>query len=87
MASPSNSSFTTAQSHQYVEKYLEGEEGAFEMHEKPGVSVDHYHDPETVVQHPFRRQKRDEKYEKRILRKLDFHLLPFVSVLYLLSFL
>ena len=57
------------------------------MHEKPSVSIDHYQDPVIVGQHPFRRHKRDEKYEKRILRKLDFHLLPFVSVLYLLSFL
>lgn len=29
----------------------------------------------------------DAKHEKRILRKLDVHLLPFVSLLYLLSFL
>lgn len=29
----------------------------------------------------------DTKHEKRILRKLDIHLLPFVSLLYLLSFL
>jgi len=29
----------------------------------------------------------DSVHEKRILRKLDIHLLPFVSLLYLLSFL
>jgi hypothetical protein len=29
----------------------------------------------------------DTQHEKRILRKLDAHLLPFVSLLYLLSFL
>lgn len=29
----------------------------------------------------------DHKHEKRVLRKMDFHLLPFVSLLYLLSFL
>jgi hypothetical protein len=29
----------------------------------------------------------DDKREQRVLRKMDIHLLPFVSLLYLLSFL
>ena len=58
------------------------------MHEKPGSPVDHHHDPEIYVsQHLFERHGGDQKREEMILRKLDFHLLPFVSALYLLSFL
>jgi hypothetical protein len=42
------------------------------------VSSDSIEDEELVV---------DRKYEKALVRKLDFHLLPVLTLLYLLSFL
>jgi hypothetical protein len=67
--------------------YPENEKEGITTREKGGGSVDHNSDPENATQDPSWRHGIDEKHEKRILRKLDIHLLPFVSLLYLLSFL
>jgi hypothetical protein len=74
-----------AQSHPGAEECPENEKGTVTMHENGGVPVDYNSDD--AAQDPFRRYEIDEKHEKRILRKLDTHLLPFVSMLYLLSYL
>jgi hypothetical protein len=63
--------------------------------EKPAVSTDEKQDlalndssdPGTLKDGDQWRHGIDPVHEKRILRKLDFRLLPFVSLLYLLSFL
>jgi hypothetical protein len=65
--------------------YPENEKGAITIREKGDGSVDHNSDPENATQDPFLRHGIDGKHEKRILRKLDIHLLPFVSLLYLLA--
>jgi hypothetical protein len=65
--------------------YLENEKGTVTIHENAGGSLDRNSD--NVTQDPFCRYGIDEKHEQRILRKLDIRLLPFVSLLYLLSFL
>jgi hypothetical protein len=72
-------------SHHNIEEGLEDGKAAVEMHEKVGSSVEHDPDPENATQEPFRRRGIDENREKRILLKLDIHILPFVSLLYLLS--
>jgi hypothetical protein len=74
-----------AQSHPDAEECAENEKGTVTMHENGSTPVDYNSD--NATQDPFRRYGIDEKHEKRILRKLDIHLLPFVSLLYLLSFL
>jgi hypothetical protein len=59
--------------------------------EKVAVSLDEQRDrslkPVVVNDGDQWRHGIDSVHEKRVLRKLDLHLLPFVSVLYLLSFL
>jgi hypothetical protein len=70
-----------------TEAYPANEKAAVTMHEKAGGSVDHKSDPESATKDPLWKHGIDEKHEKRILLKLDLHLLPFVSLLYLLSFL
>jgi hypothetical protein len=63
--------------------------------EKPAVSVDEKLDrsldqssnPDALNDGEKWRHGIDPVHEKRVLRKLDLHLLPFVSLLYLLSFL
>jgi hypothetical protein len=57
------------------------------MSEKRDPSVDHLSDPGALRDEDQRRHNIDPVREKRILRKLDLYLLPFVSLLYLLSFL
>ena len=86
LASTSSSLLTMEKSHQDGEKCPENVKRTIEIHEKVGGSVDHNSDPENDTKDPSLRHGIDEKHEKRILRKLDIHLLPFVSLLYLLSF-
>jgi hypothetical protein len=74
-------------SHQDGDQSPENEKGTIQIQEKVGGSVGHNSDPENSTKGLSWRHGIDEKHEKRILRKLDIHLLPFVSVLYLLSFL
>jgi hypothetical protein len=57
------------------------------MEEKQDSWLDHSSDPGTLKDGDQRRHGIDPVHEKRILRKLDLYLLPFVSLLYLLSFL
>ncbi|KIM26839.1 hypothetical protein M408DRAFT_330417 [Serendipita vermifera MAFF 305830] len=57
------------------------------MDEKQRHSHDHSSDPEAATTGDQWRHGVDAAHEKRVLRKLDIHLLPFVSLLYLLSFL
>jgi hypothetical protein len=70
-----------------IEEYQEHEKEIVTMHEKRHSPVSHNSDPGIAAQNPSWRRGIDEKQEKRILRKLDIHLLPFISLLYLLSFL
>jgi hypothetical protein len=76
-----------AESHPDTEAYPTNEKAAVTMHEKADGSVDHHPDPENATKEQLWRHGIDEHHEKRILLKLDLHLLPFVSLLYLLSFL
>jgi hypothetical protein len=73
--------------HQDSEICSEKEKGVIEMHEKVGSSVEQNPDPENATKDPLWRHGINEKQEKIILRKLDIHLLPTVSLLYFLSFL
>jgi hypothetical protein len=73
-----------AKSHPEAEEYLENEKGTITTLENGGGPVDHNSD--NATQDTFWRNGIDEKYEKRILRKLDIRLLPFVSLLFFLSF-
>jgi len=57
------------------------------MDENGGPSLDHSFDPGTPKDGDQWRSDIDPLYEKRILRKLDLHLLPFLCLLFLLSFL
>lgn len=57
------------------------------LDEKRRHSPDQASDPEAASGGDQWRHGVDAIHEKRILRKLDWHLLPFVSLLYLLSFL
>jgi hypothetical protein len=63
------------------------EKPVINMDEKRDRSLDHASDPEVLKEGDQWRHGIDHVHEKRILRKLDLHLLPFVSLLYLLSFL
>jgi hypothetical protein len=65
----------------------ENEKGATETRDKVVGSVDRHSDSENSTNVRFWRHGMDNEHEKRILRKLDIHLLPLVSVLYLFSFL
>jgi hypothetical protein len=76
-----------AESYPDTKLRTENEKGAVANRDKGDDSVDQNFDPENVTRDPTWRHGIDEKHEKRILRKLDIHLLPFVSLLYLLSFL
>jgi hypothetical protein len=73
--------------HQDAEGYLETEKAAVTMHEKVDGSVEHNSDPENATKDPLWRHGIDKKSEKKLLRKLDLHIIPLVSLLYLLSFL
>jgi hypothetical protein len=71
------------------ETYHSDEKHAISANEKHDSSIAHASDPE-VERGEYQEEWRhgvDTKHEHRILRKLDLHLLPFVSLLYLLSFL
>jgi hypothetical protein len=57
------------------------------MDEKRDPSLDHLSDPVALNDGDQWRHGIDPVHEKRILRKLDFHLLPFLFLLFLLSFL
>jgi hypothetical protein len=63
------------------------EKAVVSMDEKRDRSVDLSSDPEALKEGDQWRHGIDTTHEKRILRRLDLHLLPFVSLLYLLSFL
>jgi hypothetical protein len=73
--------------HQDTNEYAETEESTVTIHENAQGSVDHNSDPENDTKDPLWRHGIDNKGEKKILRKLDIHILPLVSFLYLLSFL
>jgi hypothetical protein len=70
-----------------IEKHQENENATVPMRKKRDRLVSYNSDPEIAAQSPSWRLGIDEKHEKMILRKLDIHLLPFISLLYLLSFL
>jgi hypothetical protein len=63
------------------------EKPTISMDEKRDRSLDQASDPDALKDGDQWRHGIDPVHEKRILRKLDLHLLPFVSLLYLLSFL
>jgi hypothetical protein len=63
------------------------EKPAVTMDERRHPSLDHLSDPGTLKDGEQWRNGIGPVQEKRILRKLDLYLLPFVSLLYLLSFL
>jgi hypothetical protein len=74
-----------AEIHVDVKEYPENEKGTITIHENGGGPLGHNSD--NATQDPFCRHGIDEKHEKRILRKLDIRILPFVTLLYLLSYL
>jgi hypothetical protein len=81
----SNSSLTMAETCPDAKEHLENEKGTSMIHGNGSHSADHV--SYDVTQDAFCRHGIDEKHEKRILRKLDIRLLPFISLLYLLSYL
>jgi hypothetical protein len=58
---------------------------AVSIDEKQDHSLGHSSDQGALKDGGQWRHGIDHVHEKRILRRLDFHLLPFVSLLYLLS--
>jgi hypothetical protein len=70
-----------------IEIFYTDEKPAVSMDEKQDLALDDSSDPGTLKDGDQWRHGIDLVHEKRILRKLDYHLLPFVSLLYLLSFL
>jgi hypothetical protein len=64
---------------------LEIEKGSITLYQSKGSSLDY--NSGNAAEDAFCRHGIDEKHEKRILRKLDIRLLPFASLLYLLSYL
>jgi hypothetical protein len=57
------------------------------MDEKRDLSLDYSYNPGTLTDGDQWRRGIEPAHEKRILRRLDFHLLPFLCLLFLLSFL
>ena len=55
--------------------------------EKEKASVDHVSSPAESDKFQYLEVDELERERNRILRKMDWHLLPFISLLYLLSFL
>jgi hypothetical protein len=70
-----------------LEEYLEHKNEIVSMYKKRHGPVSDNSDLGIASQNPFWKRGIDENQEKEILRKLDIHLLPFISLLYLLSFL
>jgi hypothetical protein len=61
------------------------EKPAVTTDEKRDPMLDDSSDPGTLKDGDQWRHGIDHAHEKRILRRLDFHSLPFISLLYLLS--
>jgi hypothetical protein len=72
-----------AEGHADSKEYLENEKAIVTTHENAVGSLDY--DSENATPDAFCRHGIDENQEKELMKKIDNHILPFASLLFILS--